>query len=205
MDQIISEPAIKNMYHQSKIYKLVSNETTDVFIGSTCNSLSKRLGEYKHYYRKWVKGAYHPINYFEIVKFSDCKIILIEEFRCNNKDQMRRKEREHIENTPCINKRTRPIITDIATRAFDNDNNVSGRANVSEKFVCICGGKFSRRNKSTHEKSAKHIGYITLQTFTPDEIQDILYGFNTDDRLIVSENAKSYDYIALLNSITVSM
>ena len=31
---------------------------------------------------------------------------------------------------------------------------------LQEKFVCECGGKFTRQNKTTHEKTQRHLKYI---------------------------------------------
>ena len=43
-------------YSLGKIYKLVSDETDDIYIGSTCQRLlSKRLGQHRDHYNKCVK------------------------------------------------------------------------------------------------------------------------------------------------------
>ena len=37
----------------------------------------------------------------------------------------------------------------------------ANKAKINEKFSCICGGFYTRRHKSRHEKSKKHQAYLT--------------------------------------------
>jgi hypothetical protein len=90
------------MYQNGKIYKLVSDSTDKIYIGSTCNPLYKRLGGHK-------TASKNPNKCFtskELVKFDDCKIILIEDFPCERKEQLTARERYHIEQNKdvCVNK-----------------------------------------------------------------------------------------------------
>ena len=82
-------------YKEGKIYKIISNQTTDIYIGSTVSTLTKRLSRHK-------KGDSSSC---EICKYDDVKIILIEKYPCNDKDELRMREQYHIDNTDCINKR----------------------------------------------------------------------------------------------------
>ena len=207
MESSNSESVIKNMYHQGKIYKLVSNETDDVYIGSTCDSLSKRLSGHRADYKRWLNDLYNYVSSFEIVKYSDCKIILIEEFSCKNKDQLHRREREYIENTVCINRRKRVITTEDERRELHNkhqkeyssshkelisiknneyyENNKeqlnvkrrvyydNNKEQLKEKFTCDCSGKYTRINKSVHDKTIMHKNYIALQNTIIPEIQNL--------------------------------
>jgi len=84
-----------NKYNNSKIYKLVCNNTGLNYYGSTIQTLPKRLYEHK---RSNDSKAY------EIIKNGNFEIILVEIFNCNSKLELEKKERYYIENNECINK-----------------------------------------------------------------------------------------------------
>jgi hypothetical protein len=91
-------------YSKGQIYKLVSYETDAVYYGSTINSLHYRLGGHKTEFMRWFDGKCSYVTSFEIVMYPDVKIILVEEYPCDNKQQLERREREYIENNQCVNK-----------------------------------------------------------------------------------------------------
>ena len=82
-----------NRYSHSKVYKLIDENTGMFYIGSTCLPLHKRL--YQHRYNSKQE------NYTNIALYkhfnNDFKIILIEEFQLQNKEQLRREENKYIE------------------------------------------------------------------------------------------------------------
>ena len=80
------------MYQNGKIYKLVSDSTDKIYIGSTCNPLYKRLWWHKSAYKSRTSHTSK-----ELIKFDDCQIILIEDFPCERKEQLTARERYHIE------------------------------------------------------------------------------------------------------------
>ena len=66
-------------YQEGKIYKIVSYESDNWYIGSTTNKyLCNRFGEHKKAYRKWIDGRRGYMTSFELLKYDDCKIILLE-------------------------------------------------------------------------------------------------------------------------------
>jgi len=87
------------MYQNGKIYKLWCMETDLIYIGSTCNHLYKRLSEHKK-----KTNTCNSKKLFELS--NNVKIELIEEYACNNKMELNRKEGEHIRlnKEKCINK-----------------------------------------------------------------------------------------------------
>ena len=93
-------------YSNGKIYKLVSDVTDKIYIGSTCTSLAKRLGEHKNLYRRFTNGKIaHKSSSSELFKLcGEVKIILIENFPCKSKDELLQRERFHIESSICVNK-----------------------------------------------------------------------------------------------------
>ena len=92
-------------YRNGKIYKLISTETDNVYVGSTSlNYLCKRLVGHRKAYKMWLAKKYHYVSSFELLKYEDCKIILIEDFPCDSKDQLTSREQYWIENMPNVNK-----------------------------------------------------------------------------------------------------
>ena len=86
-------------YSKGKIYKIIDNTNGNIYIGSTTQPLSKRLTDHKADLKKK-----YCCSSFEIIKNDNYSIILIEEVNCENKEQLLRAERYHIENNDCINK-----------------------------------------------------------------------------------------------------
>ena len=93
-------------YSKGKIYKLVSNNTDDFYVGSTTQDLYDRRAGHIHMYNLY---TYHDkkCKYdtsFEIIKKGDSGIILIEDYSCNSREELQARERHWIEKLNCINK-----------------------------------------------------------------------------------------------------
>ena len=94
----------ENKYQRGKIYKLISNQTDDVYYGSTIEAvLTNRLSGHRKSYKGWLNGKYHYVSSFEIVKFDDAKIILVESFPCYTKYELTAREQYYIDNNKCVN------------------------------------------------------------------------------------------------------
>ena len=105
-------------YKNAKIYKLVSFQTDKVYVGSTTQSLSKRKAKHKCDYKRWLDGKKHYITSFELIKYDDNDIILLEEYPCENKMELHKREREWIERVECVNK----IIPTRTVKQYYEDN-----------------------------------------------------------------------------------
>jgi hypothetical protein len=91
-------------YSKGKIYKLVSNYTDDIYIGSTCNTLSRRKSGHLKDYKRYLSGKYNYISSFKLFEKGNVDVVLIEECSVHNKDELHRRERYFIENYNCVNK-----------------------------------------------------------------------------------------------------
>jgi len=98
------------MLYQVRIYKIYSPNTNKIYIGSTKKKLKCRIKEHKNDYKRYLNNKYHYISSFEIVKYDDCKIELLEELKCDNKKEQLEKEKYYIQNNDCVN-RCIPIRT----------------------------------------------------------------------------------------------
>ena len=92
-------------YSLSKIYKLVSNKTTDIYIGSCLMRLSSRLCTHKHKSNTCVSKKL-------FVNDAIITIVLIENFACNTKNELKARELHHITTNNCINV-NKPFVCEI--------------------------------------------------------------------------------------------
>ena len=98
-------------YSKSKIYRIICNKTGLVYIGSTTTKLSQRLTEHKAQYIRFKNDKIkRKASAIEIIENDDYSIFLIEDYPCERKEQLLKREREIIENINCINKK-RPIVS----------------------------------------------------------------------------------------------
>lgn len=90
-------------FANSKIYKLISNLTKDIYIGSTTMLLKTRLAKHKAPSNKTVsKYLFQPDAIVDIV--------LLENYACNNINELKAKELHYISTVSCINK-NKPFIS----------------------------------------------------------------------------------------------
>lgn len=92
-----------NRYKNGKIYRIVCNETGKQYIGSTCMTLCKRIYKHKEGYTFYMRGKHNYVSSFVIIEKNNFNIVLIEEYPCENKHQLRSRERYWIENSICVN------------------------------------------------------------------------------------------------------
>jgi hypothetical protein len=91
-------------YQNGKIYTIRSHLTDEIYIGSTANSLSKRLNDHKSNFKYWKTGKRDYITSFKIIEFGDAYIELLENYACADKNELNRREGELIRSTDCVNK-----------------------------------------------------------------------------------------------------
>lgn len=151
-------------YKKGKIYKIINDELEDlVYIGSTVQSLSNRLCEHRKHSRN------ENINLTSQLLFAvgKPKIILIQDFPCNNKKELEQRERYYIENTKCVNKnipcRTRneyyidnreQIIEKTLKYYFKNYEHINNKR--KEKIKCDCGREITKSALYNHKNSKIH-------------------------------------------------
>ena len=95
---------MNDKYQNAKIYSIRSHQTDKVYIGSTCSPLAKRLYEHRKKYERYKSEKYDYVTSFEILKFDDHYIELVEEYPCQNKFQLHRREGQTIREVDCVNK-----------------------------------------------------------------------------------------------------
>jgi hypothetical protein len=90
-------------YQNGKIYEIVDKTNGKRYIGSTTQSLSKRLAKHREDYDRYLKKKQHYISSFEILKNNNYDIFLLEKYPCNSKEELHRKEGEYQRKLECVN------------------------------------------------------------------------------------------------------
>ncbi len=157
-------------YQNGKIYKIVSNQTENIYIGSTTKQyLSQRIGQHLADYKRYLQKKFRYISSFEIVKYDDAKIILIQNFACASKDELRAKEQEIISQygNLCVNKYNakgrdeekeknyiRPNLEE--RREYVRQYRIKNEQQLKEKIICECGVSINKYGIKKHNKTKKH-------------------------------------------------
>jgi len=155
-------------YQNGKIYKIYSSETDEIYIGSTTATLKERLE--RHYknlkrYEKGDKKCY--TSSFDILKYGNVNIELIENFPCNSNKELRIREQYFIKNNNCVNinnayrsenenKKKRSIYN----KTHYEKNKEKIKNDMKKKYSCECGGKYTHTHKLRHMETKKHLHFV---------------------------------------------
>jgi hypothetical protein len=92
-------------FQKGKIYKLWSPSKNLVYYGSTVETLAQRLAKHKCSYKSYNNDntKLYTTSYL-VLDCEDYKMELVEEYPCNNRQQLLIKEGEYIKNNDCVNK-----------------------------------------------------------------------------------------------------
>ena len=156
-------------FQLGKIYSIRSHQTDEVYIGSTIETLSRRLSKHKQDYTGYKNEKRRYITSFKILAYPDYYIELVENYPCADKGELTRREGQIIRETDCVNK----VIPD-RTKAewrLDNKDRIkeqyaryyqNNKEITKVKNNCACGGKFTSINRSQHFKTKKHKDHEAL-------------------------------------------
>ena len=89
-------------YSKGKIYHIVCNLTGETYYGSTVQKISQRMNGHRN---KDSECCSKPI-----IERGDYYYGLVEDFKCDNNEQLLMRERYYVDNNDCVNKKT-PIRT----------------------------------------------------------------------------------------------
>mgnify|MGYP006307687783 CR=1 FL=1 len=98
---------MEDKYKNAKIYKIVDVGYAKCYIGSTYNTLKKRMSSHVECYNSYRSGkcgrttVYNMFDEFGVI---NCKIELIENYPCNNRDELNAREGYWQKQTECVNK-----------------------------------------------------------------------------------------------------
>jgi len=136
------------------------------------------MAEHRSKYMSWNNGKSGYTSSFELFDrygIENCSIELIEIFPCNSKDELSKREGSYIRNLNCVNKniagRTQTDWFNVnkgKKAEYDKEYRDANRNTIlekqKEKYTCVCGSTLRKSDKSRHEKSKKHLNYISSNT-----------------------------------------
>ena len=131
----------ENKYHKGQIYKITDVAYTECYYGSTIEPLNKRMVHHRHRYINRDNGketCIRSVNaLFDKYGLENCKIEWVEDYPCNSKKELARREGFYIQNNACVNK------------------NVAGR--TSEESREATREKTNKRMSEYYKKNADRI------------------------------------------------
>lgn len=164
-----------NIYENGKIYKISSIMSNDIYIGSTIKTLEQRLKSHKNHYKCYTNGKSHYITAFDIIKYDDCKIELLEIYPSKNKEILRLREDHYIKLYPNIVNKHRAFQTKEDRKKYHNQycskyNKLyleKNKDKINEKrklkITCdICNTTFRKSDNARHLKTKNHLNSINI-------------------------------------------
>ena len=140
-------------YGNGKIYKIINENNEIIYIGSTAQKLCKRYSYHTH-------------------KASNHKIILIENYSCNNREELRKREQEVIEENTNLLNQIRAYVTEEEKKEWHKQHNQKRKNNpeyikkkkeydkeyrennkdiINQKVKCkYCNTELNKRNLKRH-------------------------------------------------------
>ena len=96
-------------YTLGKIYKICSNnpDIVEVYYGSTTQTLCCRMSGHRAAYKRWIDNKCEPCSihhYFKQYGVGQFHIELVENYSCDNKEQLLSYENKFIRDNECVNK-----------------------------------------------------------------------------------------------------
>ena len=158
----------ENPYHHSKIYKLLDTLNNYYYLGSTTNSLYKRFHQHKTGSKEQKNANNEAYRYFNSIGWENIKIILIEEYKFENKEQLAREEDTHLQlnrnNPHCLNVR-RAFLTEEERQKAHEKRLLSGlpcpAENIKDPYHCVCGSVVTwSANREIHFQTKKHQNFL---------------------------------------------
>ena len=101
---------MKGDYANGRIYKIepiCEHDENEVYYGSTCQLLCKRMDSHRSNYKSWKNGnraKTFSYELFEKYGIENCKIYLVELYPCETKEELLAREGYYIKNNKCVNK-----------------------------------------------------------------------------------------------------
>jgi hypothetical protein len=154
-------------YKNGKIYCIRSFQTEKVYVGSTCEKLSKRMAHHRNAYKRYLNGKCNKVTSYDILKYDDAYIELIEYCPCDSREELCKKEGEHIRKNECVNKRCEGVIVDAKYKSEYNKkyrkNNMKYYSDYNNKWGSIkikcevCNIEIRKDSMNKHIKRKKHL------------------------------------------------
>lgn len=177
-------------YDNGKIYAIRSHQTDKMYIGSTTNTLSRRLSYHKTHYKRWKNGErVSYVSSYELMKYDDAYIEVIENYPCSSREELNKREGHYIREMDCVNmsvagrdkneymreywtnnkdkiksysrewRENNKEYIKSKTAEYLKKNAEKIKQKKSKLTLCECGGKYQNSVKARHLRTKKHISF----------------------------------------------
>jgi hypothetical protein len=191
-----------NKYQNGKVYKIVSQNTEKVYVGSTCKDLIERLGEHKRKYDGYVKKL-HCTFYtsFLVLEKGNYTIELLENVPCDSKIVLLMAEQRYINSIPECCNLLNCILTDNERRdkmyKLNRKYREAHREELSEKskeYYYKNKDNVLKRVKTYHEQNKEHRNNYSHEYYqkNKEKMNDYFVTYREENREIINERAKAY-------------
>lgn len=136
------------------IYKISSEQTDRVYVGSTTLPILTRFSVHKSHFKRW-NNEEEGVGYcasFEIMQFDDADVEILEQAEMENRMELRALEQIWLDRTPNIVNVKKAVLTPEQKQEY-----IAARL---QKIKCECGGSYSITNLKHHRSSSKHSRYV---------------------------------------------
>jgi hypothetical protein len=163
-----------NIYNNGKIYTIrCRTDNNLIYVGSTIQPLHKRWHGHK---MKFMNGGYNNrllYNKMDEIGFDNFYIELYENYNCNSKEELNRREGEIIRNVGNLNHRIEGRTKPEREKEYRENNDTREmylnekkaqyqkyKSKLSEPATCECGCIVQKCELTRHRKTQKHINLM---------------------------------------------
>ena len=192
------------------IYKIVNDDESVCYIGSTSQKITQRFSDHKRHYKQWKDGKvgccmiYHEFDKYGVDAFT---IELVEEIEYTDKCELFKRENYYISSIDCVNKRQAPTgltRTEYTTQHGKqyrelNKDKIKQYREVNKDKICEYGKQYREVNKDKLNEKQKQ--YREVNKDKINESQNEKFGcdcggkFTRSHKLQHLKTKKHQDYI----------
>jgi len=137
-------------YRNSKIYVIKSDSTDKVYVGSTTERLSIRMSKHKCKYKRYLLKKSSYVTAFQILKFNNAYIEILESFPCNIREDLLKREGHYIKSLNTVN----TCVAGRTRKQHYLDNKEKIALDTKEKRQCLNCNRYVRKHGlRRHERS----------------------------------------------------
>ena len=175
-------PGIKeniDKYSRGKIYKIFSDHTDKIYIGSTTQTLERRYSEHKYKYNNQPNKPNKYTKFNDIFKYNDAKIELIEQYPTTCEYFLHLRERFYIESMKCINKNI-PTRTD---KEYKEANKIKYK---------IIRKNYNKKNTQNNKENIKQY-FKKYREDNPEKVKTARKMYDIKNRERIAQRTKEYN------------
>jgi ribosomal protein S27AE len=171
-------------YKNGKIYKIINDVDNEIYVGSTCEKLSMRMARHRKSRKELKKCNSKLYQHMNLIGIEHFKIYLIENYPCDNKEELERREGQIIKQFGTLNS----LIAGRTKKEWCEDNKKhlieyhkqwykDNKEKIAEqkriKIVCpLCGSNSQKTHINRHQRSIKCIeAYNNSDPYDTDYVE----------------------------------